>query len=914
MKKITTLLILILIFSMLIPVLQTKSNLVSDPTNIGSVNETQTLAATPGYEVTVIRVGDDAPVSESTPDTNYELSYLLDCSNASGDITRSWLKFDLTHIPSNLQFSKATVNLFTVSGVGSVDYPRGIFRSDNDSWTESTITWNNQPEYSLIPADVIDSPASPDMFDVGFWYEWEITEEVIQTVREDGILSLVLAFEDEGTTDESNLAFSSREYAITLGDSGFHVMPHISIEYAVPITSDLMVDGFSESPEIDYIRSENPDFSWSFNDLDLDDFQKNFELEVWNNPTFDDTLLMQKNNSEIVVVHDTGAGLIPPGDAFNAPYELRFQYKWPSSMIPKSGTVDKLMFEMDKLSGTTTYSDLAIYMISVEDSGALTTDFEANYDGGTPIQVLNRTEFTGITRDGFMIIDIENTFVVSPSLDLIIEFRHTGASGTIVNCNYTVSGGSIAGSADPVPNGGAYYEATADATVARTHGLRLELVSTDVYSEGVSTNLIPFGLSLGTSGRFQFKYNQSLIDDEGVIDRILFQAGLTGDVTYENFSVYLVETPHEGALSHTDMDSNYAGITPTLVLSADEYIVRDIGEVLLIDVDDLFFYTNTHDLLVELRFDSYVSGNQRAVFTNDGGGYRAFSSEIYNGNDTATYNMFLEFHHQSRIVEYNGFPLENATIYYWRVRTLDSLGIWSPWTSASFKYEVLESVPVWSNLVETASPVELGESLSLSMNATHVSGINQVLIEFDGSNHTMMKSGDTFSYTWTPVSVGTLPYTAYLEPNSGISTTVSGSFEIVDTTAPTWDPEPADKVLIFGEALSYQLAATDLSGIADWTINDTTNFNIADGLLTNATMLAVGGYYLNVTVTDNEGNSVSTTFIIAVLELPSGSTTGPGQPTPVDGSILVIAALVGVIAILMIVIVFQRKTPVRGAS
>ncbi len=204
--------------------------------------------------------------------------------------------------------------------------------------------------------------------------------------------------------------------------------------------------------------------------------------------------------------------------------------------------------------------------------------------------------------------------------------------------------------------------------------------------------------------------------------------------------------------------------------------------------------------------------------------------------------------------------------------------------------------------------------MSFSINATHISGINQALIEYDSINHTLTKAGDSFSYTWTPVSVGTILYTVYLEPNSGISTTVSGSFEIVDTTAPTWDPEPADKVLIFGEALSYQLAATDLSCIADWTINDTTNFNIADGLLTNATMLAVGGYYLNVTVTDNEGNSVSTTFIIAVLELPSGSTTGPGQPTPVDGSILVIAALVGVIAILMIVIVFQRKTPVRGAS
>lgn len=902
LKRTTITLIFILTFSIV-------STAVPIATNFAGVSEiagvSTTLAATPGYEVTVIRISDDAPVLESTPDTNYELSNLLDCSNASGDISRSWLKFNLTHLPNNLQFAKAAVNLFTVSGVGSADYPRGIFVSENDSWTENAITWNNQPEYNLIPVDVIDSPASPDMFDVGFWYEWDITEEVAQTVEQDGILTLVLAFENENTTDTSNLAFSSKEYAITLGDSGYYIMPHISIEYAVPTTSNLLIDGFSESPQIDYINSANPEFSWTFNDGNQDDIQKNFELEVWNNSAFDDTLLMRKNNSEISVIHDTGgAGIIPPGDAFNAPYELRFQYKWPSSMIPKSGVVDKLLFEMDKLSGTTTYNDLAIYMISVDDSSDLTTDFEANYDGGTPIQVLNRTEFTGITKDGFMTIDIENTFVASSSLNLIIELRHTGASGTIVNCNYTVSGGSIAGSADPVPDGGAYYGSTADAVSARTHGLRLEIVSYDVFSEGVITNSIPFGLSLGDSGRFQFKYNRCMINDEGIIDRILFPAGMTGDVVYENFSVYLIETPLEGELSHTDMDSNYAGMTPTLVLSADEYIVRDIGGVLAIDVDDLFFYSNTHNLMVELRFDSFVSGEQRAIFQNGQGGYRAFDSKMYEGNDTATYNMILDFIYELNSLEYSGSPLVNATTYYWRIRTCDSMGIWSPWATGSFRYEILESAPVWSNLAETTSPIELGESMTISIDVTHITGIKQVLLEFNGVNHSMSKSGDSFSYSWIPDSVGTIAYTVYMEPYSGSWTSVSDIVGVVDTTAPTWIQSPADKVLMFGDPLSYQLMATDLSGIATWTIDDTTNFEISDGLVTNKTVLAPGGYHLSVTVTDNEGNSALASFIVAVLE---STATTPTQPGPFDASIGIIAALVGVIVVLVIIIFTQNR-------
>jgi hypothetical protein len=870
--------------------------------------ENTSLAANGESAITVIKVSDDAPVQDSSPNTNFDDdsgAFNLDCSNWSGSITRSWLKFNLTHLPDNLHFTRATVNLFTVSSVGSADYPRGVYLSDNDTWTEETITWNNQPEYNAVPSAVIDSPESPDMFDVGYWYEWEITAEVIQAMEQDGVLTFVLSLVDEDASGDTNLAFSSREYGIILGDSGYNVIPHISIEYAVPTTTDLLVDGVSESPQIDYINSANPDFSWTFNDVDLDDFQKNYELEVWNNSAFDDTLLMQEKNSEVAVVHDTGGTGTSVADVFNAPFEVRSQYKWPSSLISQSGFVDKLFFEMDALSGTTTFSDLAIYMVSVDDSGDLTTDFQSNYDGRTPIQVLNRSEFTAITENGYIAFDIENTFVVHSSMNLIIEFRTTGSSGTS-NSNFTDSGGSYASKI----GGGAYYHSTADGVAARTQGLKLELVSYDVFSDGATTNSIPFGLNLGDSGRFQFKYNRSMIDDEGIIDKILFPAGRTGDVIYENFSVYLVETPLEGELSHTDMDSNYAGMTPTQVLSADEYVVRDAGGVLAIDVDDLFFYTKTHDLMIELRFDSFVGGDQRAVFQNGQGGYRAFDSTVFKGNDTATYNMLLEFIYDANSVEYDGSPLVNATTYYWRVRTYDSIGIWSPWESASFKYEVLESVPDWSNLSETASPIELGESMTISIDVTHTTEIAQVLLEFDGANHTMTKSGDTFSYTWIPDSVGAIAYTVYMEPYSGFWTTVSDNVAVEDTTAPAWVPAPADKVLLHGESLSYQLTATDLSGIASWTIDDTTNFEISNGLVTNKTPLAPGGYRLTVTVTDNEGNSNSASFIVAVLESTTTTSTAPTtptQPSPTNDSIWIIAALAGVIVVLLIVIVFQNR-------
>ncbi len=148
-----------------------------------------------------------------------------------------------------------------------------------------------------------------------------------------------------------------------------------------------------------------------------------------------------------------------------------------------------------------------------------------------------------------------------------------------------------------------------------------------------------------------------------------------------------------------------------------------------------------------------------------------------------------------------------------------------------------------------------------------------------------------------------------MESNSRTWSTIHGSFVVVDTTAPTWVSTPADKVVDYGDALSYQLTASDLSGIASWTIDDTTNFEITDGLVTNRTVLALGVYDLEVTVTDNEGNSLSGSFRVAVVVSETTSPTTSIQPTALEELGWIIAVLVGVIVFMTIIILMQhRKT------
>jgi hypothetical protein len=100
---------------------------------------------------------------------------------------------------------------------------------------------------------------------------------------------------------------------------------------------------------------------------------------------------------------------------------------------------------------------------------------------------------------------------------------------------------------------------------------------------------------------------------------------------------------------------------------------------------------------------------------------------------------------------------------------------------------------------------------------------------------------------------------------------------VIDATGPSWVVTPADQVLAYGQALSYQLQATDPSGIDHWTVNDTTHFAVSSsGLLTSTTTLAPGRFGVNVTVYDNLNNRRSALFTVTVQE--QTTTTPPPIP------------------------------------
>ena len=133
-----------------------------------------------------------------------------------------------------------------------------------------------------------------------------------------------------------------------------------------------------------------------------------------------------------------------------------------------------------------------------------------------------------------------------------------------------------------------------------------------------------------------------------------------------------------------------------------------------------------------------------------------------------------------------------------------------------------------------------------------------------------------------------------------------------DTTSPAWDFTPITQTIEFGTGFSYDLNASDLSGIDHWWINNTANFSINSiGVVSNATTLSVGEYWLEIRACDPYNNYCTIVIKIIVQSLPTDGDddddTGPQELTfPMENLLILIGIISGVAAIGIIVVIMRR--------
>ncbi|MFX1474797.1 MAG: hypothetical protein ACFFCO_04860, partial [Promethearchaeota archaeon] len=174
------------------------------------------------------------------------------------------------------------------------------------------------------------------------------------------------------------------------------------------------------------------------------------------------------------------------------------------------------------------------------------------------------------------------------------------------------------------------------------------------------------------------------------------------------------------------------------------------------------------------------------------------------------------------------------------------------------------SPPTWVS-VPSDQIIEFGSAFSYDLDATDASGLGYWEVN-DSAYFVISGGGVITNRTTLPVGVFGLRvtvYDIYKHPLSGTFTV-----HVQDTTPPIWLVPPTDQTLNYGEALDYQVTAWDLSGIATWSINDTSYFAIdGSGRITGIATLEVDTYGLNVTVIDPYGNQLSATFSVTVVEV-----------------------------------------------
>ncbi|MFX0105323.1 MAG: hypothetical protein ACFE75_07525, partial [Candidatus Hodarchaeota archaeon] len=175
--------------------------------------------------------------------------------------------------------------------------------------------------------------------------------------------------------------------------------------------------------------------------------------------------------------------------------------------------------------------------------------------------------------------------------------------------------------------------------------------------------------------------------------------------------------------------------------------------------------------------------------------------------------------------------------------------------------------PSYSNLIESADPLELGNTEVISIDVTDASGINQVIIQFEGSNHSMANiGGNTWQYdSWIPSSIGTYPYTIFMEDNNNNWGFVSGSIEVIegdsDTTPPSYSNliESADP-LELGNTEVISIDVTDASGINQVIIQfEGSNHSMANiggntWQYDSWTPTSIGNYIYTISMEDNNNN------------------------------------------------------------
>jgi len=139
------------------------------PTWRGVSGDAQTGGMSPSSTWTV-SVTADACVDSDHPNTNYGSINSLFVRNEAGHLAIAFVKFDIPDLTGKV-IQSATLSLYLSTWDGDTNPCLPVCCLD-ESWSESTVTWNTQPNYRAIP-----HPSTCVGYTEG-WVSFDVTELV----------------------------------------------------------------------------------------------------------------------------------------------------------------------------------------------------------------------------------------------------------------------------------------------------------------------------------------------------------------------------------------------------------------------------------------------------------------------------------------------------------------------------------------------------------------------------------------------------------------------------------------------------------------------------------------------------------------------------------------------------------------
>ena len=173
------------------------------------------VAAVPGSCATIYVVEDESVTGGDAADTNwdnweYRGGLWSGCDGGTSDSpARFYLKFNMPSYEPGTYIESAMLHgYYNDDWSDADDGLHDIYLSASDAWSQSTITWNNQPGTSGSPIAGWDAKGET----TGTWQNWDIAATMDAEYQGDGVLSLVFRARDETVTRNNWEYFAGREY------------------------------------------------------------------------------------------------------------------------------------------------------------------------------------------------------------------------------------------------------------------------------------------------------------------------------------------------------------------------------------------------------------------------------------------------------------------------------------------------------------------------------------------------------------------------------------------------------------------------------------------------------------------------------------------------------------------------------